>query len=104
MNIGPGKSTVLKCAALGAPLPEDTRVTRQLQRKQEIYIVDKRRKQSSAYRTQRRAFFKEKFEMYFQKKNGTEAGYSKGMSDPLIPKSVTVTKNKSEHSYNKQQK
>lgn len=102
MNHGPGKSTVLKCAALGAPLPEDTRVTRQLERKQEIYITDKKRKKSSVYRTRRRAFVKEKFEMYFQKKTGTEAGYSKGMSDPPIPKSVT--RNKCEHSYNKQQK
>lgn len=68
MNHGPGKSTVLKCAALCAPLPEDTRVTRQLERKQEIYITDKMRKKSSVYRTRRRAFVKEIFEMYFKKK------------------------------------
>ena len=33
MNHGPGKSTAMKCAALGAPITDDTRVTRQLKKK-----------------------------------------------------------------------
>lgn len=92
LNHGPGKSTTLKCSALGSPLPSGTRVSHQLKRKQEKYNRDRQRKQSSAYRAKRHACVKDKFEMYFQRKTDSEVGYVKGMNNPPLPKPDTEKK------------
>ena len=102
MNHGPGQSTVLKCAAVGSSIPEGTRLTRQLKRKQELYERRKQRKKSKTYRTRRQALVKEKFELYFQRGTETETGYQKGMSDLPLPQ---CSRRKSEeHSYSKHKK
>lgn len=102
MNHGPGKSTALKCAALGSSIPEGTRLTRQLKRKQELYEHSKQRKRSKTYRTRRQVLVREKFNLYFQRGTETQTGYLKGMSDPPLPQCSPRTSN--EHSYSKQKK
>lgn len=97
MNHGPGTSTAVKCAALGAPLPPNTRVTRQLEKRQKMHQHNKLRQKSVLHRTKRHARVIEKFDMYFQKGTDTNVGYVKRMTDPPIPK-------KSEHSYSKAKK
>ena len=86
---GPGKSAAIKCAALGAPVTDGTRVSRQLQRKQRKNEQDRLRKRSSKYRARRQTLVKQKFQMYFQRaETQIQADYSKGMSNPpyLIPR------------------
>lgn len=97
MNHGPGTSTAVKCAALGAPLPPNTRVTRQLEKRQKMHQHNKLRQKSVLHRTKRHARVIEKFDVYFQKGTDTNVGYVKRMTDPPIPK-------KSEHSYSKAKK
>ena len=63
----PGKSAAMKCAALGAPITEGTRVCRQLQRKQKKRQQDQAKKMSSKYRAKRQTLAKQKFQMYFQR-------------------------------------
>ena len=104
MNHGPGKSTTLKCAALGSSIPEGTRLTRQLQRKQTLYENSKQRKKSKAYRTRRQVLIKEKFDLYFQKETDTQTGYMKGMSDPPLPQCSRRKLSNQEHSYSKPKK
>ena len=85
LNHGTGKSAAMKCAALGAPITEGTRVCRQLQRKQKKHQQDLTRNRSSKYRAKKRTLVKQKFQMYFQRaENETQAGYLKGMSNPLL--------------------
>ena len=63
INHGPGKSAAMKCAALGAPITEGTRVCRQLQRKQKKHEQDQTRKRLSKYRAKRQTLVKQKFQM-----------------------------------------
>ena len=101
LNHGPGKSAAIKCAALGAPVTEGTRVSCQLQRKQRKNEQDRLRKRSSKYRARRQTLVKQKFQMYFQRaETQIQAGYSKGMSNPPLPDS----KETGEHSYSKKKK
>ena len=90
LNHGPRKSAAIKCAALGGPVTDGTRVSRQLQRKQRKNEQDRLRKRSSKYRARRQTLVKQKFQMYFQRaETQIQAGYSKGMSNPppyLIPR------------------
>ena len=64
---GSGKSAAIKCAALGAPVTDGTRVSRQLQRKQRKNEQDRLRKRSSKYRARRQTLVKQKFQMYFKR-------------------------------------
>lgn len=75
-------SAAIKCAALGAPLPPNTCVTRQLEKRQKMHQHDKLRQKSVLHRTKRHARVIEKFDMYYQKGTDTNVGYVKRMTDP----------------------
>lgn len=97
INHGPGKSALLKCEALGAPLPVNSKPVKQLKREDEIHEYHQLRQRDPEVKHKRTLTKIGNFKLYDEKREEKET-YRKGLNDPeetIKPKRKTVR----EHGY-----
>ena len=80
-NCGIGKSTQSKCAAVGAPLQEGTRVVSQLGQKDRHVRYIKRKMKSPKYKSGRIDRRVKRYQQYHEEKAETVLLYQKGLED-----------------------
>lgn len=79
VNSGIGTSTKQKCAAVGSPIFDGTRVSRQLQVNEKRTLYHSNRQKTELYKVRRSGFMRKKFSSYQNKID--ELHYAKGLLD-----------------------